>query len=44
MALLCTVDSKTRPVSHTEVHDETPEMVANLTLSDTQEEALKDGF
>ena len=44
MALLCTVDSKTRPVSHTEVHDKTPEMVVNLTRSDTQEEVLKDGF
>ena len=44
MALLCKVDSKTRPVSHTEFHDKTPEMVLNLTRSDTQEEALKDGF
>ena len=44
MALLCKVDSKTRPVSHTEFHDKTPEMVVNLTRSDTQEEALKDGF
>ena len=38
------VHSKTRPVCHTEVHDKTPEMVVNLAWSDTQEEALKDGF
>ena len=44
MALLGTVDSKTRLVSHNEVHDKTPPMVVNLARSDTQEDALKDGF
>ena len=44
VALLGPVESKTGLPSRTEVHDKTLEMVVNHARSDTQEEALKNGF